>query len=98
VTLTLPGVSSPAAELPNGKYRRGYIEVDGLRLLIKRSRENLIFDLFDLPPIWWPGQACILHPGCDKRIKTCRQEWDNGGRFMGLGIKLPKRNPSFEEG
>ena len=95
ITLTLPGVSTPATQLPNNRYRRSYIEVDGLRLAVKRSLENRSFELFSIPAPYLVGRPAILHPGCDGRLETCRL-WNNEQNFNGDGATIPKYNPVFE--
>lgn len=97
VTLTLPGVTTPATELANAFFRRGQVVVDGLPIPIRASREDGRFDLFQIPPASWLGKACTLLPGCDKRLLTCRNVWLNEERFLGLGIAIPPKNPLFEE-
>lgn len=96
VICTLPGVSSPAVELAAERFRRGRVTVDGLSLQIKKSREDGSFEMFGLIPPWWVGANCEVSPGCDGRIESCRL-WNNENNFRGLGIKIPARNPVFEE-
>lgn len=96
VTLSIPSVSDPVAELPNARYRRGYIEVDALRILVKKSLEDFTFELFEVVPPYWMGASFLLRAGCDKRLETCRL-WNNEANFMALGIKIPPRNPLYQE-
>jgi len=97
VELDLTGITTPLLELANDRYRRGWVQVEGLKILIKRSLEDGRFELFSLPPPYWVGQNCIVNPGCDLRLETCRL-WRNEENFNGLGIKVPARNPIYETG
>lgn len=96
ITLTLPSVSDPTVELAAERYRRGYIDVDGLRLTIKRSLENKSFELFCVPGPFLVGKVAIVHAGCDGLLTTCRTVWNNEINFNGIGAKIPDRNPVFE--
>lgn len=97
VTLLLPGVTVPATQLINVKYRRGQVRVDGLSIPIRVSHEDGRFELFSIPPPSWAGADCTLLPGCDKRYTTCKSTWNNKEQFLGCGIAIPPRNPVFEQ-
>lgn len=97
VTLTIPSVTNPLTELPNARYRRGSIEVEGCRVMLKKSNEDLSFELFELAPPTWVGKSMTIRAGCDKRLSTCKDVWNNEINFVGLGIKIPSRNPLYQE-
>lgn len=90
------GTSTP--DLSNSRWRRGYLEVDGLRLMIRKSFNDGRFDLVRIPPARWLNAEVTATPGCDKTISTCRSVWDNEEHFGGLGYAMPARNPIFEVG
>lgn len=96
VTLVLPAVLDPVSQLPDNKFAMGTLQVNGRSFRIVKSYESLTFDLNELAPPWIVGQACKIYPGCRKRLEDCRV-WDNEINFMGLGIKIPARNPVFEQ-
>lgn len=98
ITLTLPTVSVPGAELLDTRFRSGIMDIAGNRLRIKKSYGNRTFDLDVIPPPWSVGQVVTVYAGCDKTLNTCKSVWFNDINFLGLGIKTPDRNPVFEEG
>lgn len=97
VTLNLTGVTTPATQLPNNRYRRGDLVIDGLHLPVKRSNADNTFALFCLAPPWIVGQSCTLFAGCGKRLEDCRL-WENESNFRGIAISTPARNPIFQDG
>lgn len=97
ITIDFGGaVSDPVAELPNERFRRGDIYLDGLSLLIKRSLQDGSFELFEPVPPWWLGQSVKVSPGCDGRLDSCRI-WGREESFNGLAILTVGRNPVFGE-
>jgi len=88
-------LSVGAGVTPNGRYRRGTIKVAGLSLAIRQSYDDGNFDLFKTPPAWLVGKEAELFEGCDKQLSTCRV-FERESRFMGLGIRIPARQPLFE--
>jgi len=80
---------------PNNRYKRGIIKVGGLLLTIRKSYDDGFFDLFKVPPPWIVGLPAELFEGCDKQYSTCVQ-FQRQHRFMGLGIRIPDRQPLFE--
>lgn len=90
-------ITIPAApDMSNVRWNRGYIEVDGLKIQIRKSVNNGLhdFDLREIPPPSWDGLACLCVPGCDKQIETCRVH-DQEQWFCGYGYAMPDRNPTF---
>jgi len=95
VTLTLPTVSDPASELPDARYRRGRVTVDGMSIMVTQSLANRSFRLSSLPPPWWVGRPADLFPGCGKQLADCRS-WNRESQFRGLGIVVPDRNVTIQ--
>lgn len=95
ITLDLPSVSDPSTELPDPRFRGGYIDIGGLKMTIKKSRADKTFELFKVPPPWIVGEDCTVYAGCDKRKETC-ELWGRISRFVAPGIKTPPRNPVYE--
>lgn len=98
---TITGIAAPAA--PGGSfaesmYRKGYIERDGIRVLIRDwdSSDVTNFSLKRRPPASWLNQTVIVHPGCSKEIEVCRGRWDNEEHFGGYGFAIPAYFPVFE--
>lgn len=95
----------------NGWYTRGYVEYQGLRIMIRSHVENAGADPTKLrmairPPASWevsPGPTVLVVPGCDKSVDDCLH-WDGeagGGveqNFGGFGRKMPKYHPVIEDG
>lgn len=81
----------------NALWNRGYIEVDGLRIMIRASLGAGAFELRQIPPPSWAGEVCKAIHGCDKSILVCRSVYNNEQNFAGYGYSLPERNPIFEE-
>lgn len=77
-------------------WKCGFVEVDGCRLLIRQFQEtNSVFELDQVPPPEWEGQAAYFVRGCSKTIACCRL-WNNEIQFGGFGFAMPPRNPVFE--
>lgn len=80
-------------------WLRGYVEKDGLRILI-RDWSSILPELFELarvPPASWIGQTVSVFPGCDKSLATCQNQWGNEEHFGGFGIAMPAYKPTFED-
>jgi hypothetical protein len=82
---------------PNTHFKRGTIKVGGMSLTIRQSYDNGTFDLFRVPPDWIVGLDVEVFEGCDKQYSTC-QQFGRQSRFMGLGIRIPDRQPLLEIG
>lgn len=81
---------------PNDLYRRGVIKVAGMFFTIRESYNDGTFDLFKIPPAWLVGKPAELFEGCDKQYSTCTAR-GRTSRFLGLGIRMPNRQPIFED-
>jgi len=86
------------------KWRRGYVEYDGLRIAIRElyiadidvgTPVPIRLDLASFPPASWDDAEVSIVPGCDKQIGTCRFH-ERESRFGGFGIAMPNKNPLFE--
>jgi hypothetical protein len=95
VKITLAGTP----DMQNAKWNRGYLEVGGCRVIIRRSYNdsNWKFELREIPPPGWVGQPVTLVPGCDKQIATCRIHGQES-QFGGFGYGMPDHNPVFFAG
>lgn len=85
-----------------GRYTRGFVEKDGLRILIREHRiGSAEFILAKAPPQssgWtWEGELVTVYEGCDKSIAACEAHGQQL-RFGGIGINMPKHNPIIEDG
>lgn len=79
-------------------WHRGYIEKDGIRILIKEWIQGDTFILGKFIPFSWEEVLpvnVICTPGCDKLLTTC----DLWGRltdsFSGFGRAIPAYNPTL---
>ena len=100
-TAVIRGLTQPAffVGADNTRYwRRGYVEKDGLRILITDWSSDIptSFELSRRPPASWENQSVSVFPGCDKTIAVCRAQWDNEEHFGGFGIEMPAYKPTFE--
>jgi hypothetical protein len=80
---------------PNSHYRQGIIRCGGMAFVIRSSYNDGYFDVYNRPPDWIVGLDADLYEGCDKNYSTC-QQFGRQGQFMGLGIRIPGRQPLFE--
>lgn len=95
---SLPGDTAGAGQ---GRYTRGYVLSDGLRILVRQHHfGDLRMTTAKAPPqvegYTWQGRTVTVFEGCTKDIPSCtfhgRQE-----RFLGLGRVMPKYNPIIED-
>ena len=91
--VTITGLTTTATE---GYWFRGYLEVNGERINIRRYDTPDVFYLSRRPPPDWNGAAVTATPGCDKTLSTCIERWANGEHFTALGFKMPPRHPIIE--
>jgi len=96
MTLQTSGHSPGSPDFSDARWRRGYVELDGNRIMIRESTGSGDFKLATTIPPSWEGETVTLVPGCDKNISTCRDVWDNEEHFGGFGIAIPARNPLIE--
>lgn len=80
-----------------GLFKKGYIERDGIRILIRDWTSGVTFQLAKFCPPDWLGQAVTLYAGCDRFIETCIGTHNNQERFGGLGLQMTAYNPTAEE-
>lgn len=83
------------------EWRRGFVEYEGLKILIREVEQvsgTALLTLSKVPPPSWDGQSVSMNPGCDKQLSTCRSVWDNDANFQGPGISIPKYNPIINTG
>lgn len=94
---TITGLSSPRDRY----WHRGYIEKDGIRILIKEWVTGTSFVLGRFIPFSWEESLPVsvtATPGCDRRIQTC-DEWGRiAGGFSGWGLAIPEYNPTLGTG
>lgn len=100
IEVTLSG--SPVMQ--NAKWRRGYVDLDGARSVIRQILDagtnpnpTVGILLRDFAPDAWVGESITLTPGCDGNASTCTTVWDNIEHFNGFGFAMPTRNPVFEQ-
>lgn len=85
--------------IENDRYwEKGFVERDGLRILIRRYLQpaSVQFHLVARPPADWLTQLVTVTPGCDKTIETCRARWNNEEHFGGFGYAIPNYQPLYE--
>ncbi|WP_336026338.1 DUF2163 domain-containing protein [Acinetobacter pittii] len=93
VNTTIGANSSPSRILcdlsqPQGWFTQGVVEfLEGVNVGIKRTVRLheagsllLTLPLLDMPEI---GEAIRVYPGCDKRLTTCDNRFNNRARFRG---------------
>lgn len=88
-------VIASAANVPP-YFFRGFVQVDGLRIMVRDHIAATELILVDPVPPEWAGAACSIAPGCNKTIGDCRDKWSNETQFGGFGLAIPKFHPLFE--
>jgi hypothetical protein len=91
-TVTITGLAGHADRY----WHRGFVERQGLRLLIREWVNGTSFELAKEPPADWATQTVKVYAGCDKTIETCRARWSNEINFGGFGYAIPAYHPVFE--
>lgn len=91
--LTISGLTTTATA---NYWFRGYLDVDGERISIRRFDTPDVFYMARRPPTDWNGKSVTATPGCDKTLSTCKERWDNLEHFGALGFKMPPRHPIIE--
>lgn len=77
-------------------FERGYVERNGVRIMIRHQIDASNLQLVDVPPASWIGSSVIITPGCNKSLSDCKTKWSNEAQFGGLGIAIPKYHPIYE--
>lgn len=100
-TITLDVLANDDAGGGNGRYTRGYVEFEGLRLLIRQHLIGLRqLRLAEAPPqqtnYTWLNKVVTIAPGCNKNIPDC-VFWGQQGQFAGVGRVMPAYNPIIED-
>lgn len=95
--VTLTGL----ATIPSGRtlyWQRGSIRYAGLSMTIRAwsSATPNVFQLSATPPPNWVGKTVAVQPGCLKTPDNCG-EWDNQGRFLGIGLAMPTYQPDYQQ-
>lgn len=101
LTVTITGLSAQVDRY----WHRGYIEKDGVRILIKQWLQGTDFVLSQFIPTEWEEAltvtpfyvVVVVAPGCDKTLPTC-QRWGQVSESAFLGIAIPAYNPSLGTG
>ena len=102
------GTSLLFTTLPNntllagaGRYTRGYVEFEGLRILV-RSHDVPSKTLVLAKPApqidgyTWLGKSVAVATGCTKTREACI-EHGQSTNFMGIGLAMPPYNPIIED-
>jgi hypothetical protein len=86
---------------PPGRYTRGYVMYDELRIMIRKHVLDENGDgvkkvvLARAAPQSWNGQVIKIYEGCDKTVAACTAH-DRTESFLGIGLRMPKHNPIIE--
>jgi len=91
-TITITGLDA----VSDRTWHRGYVQRNGLRILIREWVSGTAFELVREPPADWDGEDVTVFAGCDKSIETCRARWDNEANFGGFGYAIPAYSPNWE--
>lgn len=97
-SLTLSSIPTVPTPKPDNPWVRGFVEVDGLRLLIRKwdSGTPLVIHTHKAVPERWDGASVTrMQTGCGKQVTACRA-WDNEERFLGVGRSMPAADPNTE--
>ena len=90
--ITITGVTPKADRY----WHRGYLQIDGLEIMIREWVQGTAFELVKKPPADWLNQVVKLYPGDDRTIETCRSRFNNESRWSGPGYAMPSWNPTIE--
>ncbi len=96
---TLPS-DSIKGSWASGRYTRGVIEKDGLRIMIRQHHVgSKKFTMAKPPPqqtgYTWDGETVTVYEGCDKSVAACGAHGQSE-YFGGFGLLMPKYNPIIE--
>jgi len=89
-------ISSSLSNTTAFLFNKGYVELGGARIKIKYHESGNTFQMDKAPPSDWVGQTVTMYSGCDRRLATCRDIYDNENNFMGMGIAMVDYNPFYE--
>jgi len=81
----------------SGRYTRGWVKVNGLKLMVRQHKvgqKKLVVS--NPPPPSWVGAVATVQEGCDKTVNACKAH-GREERFLGIGIAMPKYNPIYED-
>jgi len=94
VSLTNDSVKPPWT---SGRYTRGTVSLNGLKLMVREHKTGLKkLLLANPPPASWVGQVVTIKEGCDKTVLACKAH-GREERFLGIGLAMPKYNPIYED-
>jgi len=82
---------------PSRLFNKGFVERNGIRILIKEWISGEVFYLAKPVPPEWVGEDVTVNSGCDRALQTCVGIYDNQPRFLGLGYLMSAHNPIYEE-
>lgn len=90
--VTITGVSPKADRF----WHRGYLQYDGLQILVREWVNGTEFQLVKKPPSTWLNKLVKLFPGDDRTIEVCRSRFNNEEHWNGPGYAMPAYNPNIE--
>ncbi|MBU2548355.1 MAG: DUF2163 domain-containing protein [Proteobacteria bacterium] len=95
VTVSADGLTLTSADFSgydDGYFTRGYMEKSGSKAMIvyhAGTAVTLRYPVYGLAT----GDSVDVYPGCDLRIETCRDKFDNVLNFFGMPY-IPLENPT----
>lgn len=74
---------------PQGWFTQGVIELIsgpnvGLKRTVRLHESGALLLTLPLPEVPQSGQRIKVYPGCDKRLETCQNRFNNFSRFRGM--------------
>ncbi len=100
VTTTEEPVTTTLEPLPcevSNLFEYGYVEKDGIKILVRKTTGNQLRLIRPIPPEWTVGSTLKLVPGCNKTLCDCLYKWNNVSNFCGIGIKMLSNNPLVDD-
>lgn len=94
-TATILGFLTPTDKT----FSRGYLERDGLRILIREwtAANPTQFPLARPIPQSWVGSGdVLLAPGCEKTVAVCRDVYNNEINNGSVGVAMVSHDPQFQ--
>ena len=83
-------------DLSDARWRGGALIWDGAIYSIAASAGSSKFDLIVDPPAAIDGATVVMEPGCDGKLDTCRNTWNNETNALILGLDMQDRYPLTE--